>query len=166
VYGGGVGPEGLSGDVWSLEGDRWTRAGELATPREHLAAAGDGQGRVFLLGGRTGGVGTNVAAVDVVEAGSVTPVGALPTPRGGVAGFFAPGVGACAAGGEGPSGTFTDVECVGASGAVAELPGLAVPRHGVGAAVADGVAYVLLGGTEPGLTVSADVQALPLDQAP
>ncbi len=166
VYGGGVGPDGLAGDVWALADGSWERVGGLAQPREHLAAAGDGDGRVFLLGGRTGGIDANLDAVDLVEGGSVAEVGALPTARGGVAGFFAPRVGACAAGGEGPSGTFAEVECVDAEGAVTSLPDLSRPRHGIGAATADGVAYVLLGGPEPGLTVSDDAQALPLGQTP
>lgn len=166
VYGGGVGPDGVSGDVFALEGGRWERIGELSAAREHLAAAADGQGTTWFLGGRVSGLRGNLADVDVVTGEQVERAGALPTPRGGVAGFHLPGLGGCAAGGEAPEGTFDDVECVTAGGSVAALPPLAARRHGLGAAVVDGVAYTLLGGPQPGLTVSATVEALELPAGP
>lgn len=163
VYGGGVGPDGLAGDVWALDGGEWARLDALGEPREHLAAASDGEGRVWLLGGRAGGLNTNLAAVDLVEGESVRAVGELPTPRGGLAGFFHPEAGACAVGGEEPSGTFAAVECVDADGEVTVLPALAEPRHGLGAAVVGDLAYTVMGGPEPGLAVSETVEALRLD---
>lgn len=163
VYGGGMGPDGLAGDVWALDGDAWDQVGGLDQPREHLAAAGDGDGRVWLLGGRTGGLDTNLAAVDLVEGDSITAVGELPTARGGLAGFFHPGAGACAAGGEEPTATFDAIECVDAGGEATVLPSLAEPRHGLGAAVVGDVAYTVMGGPEPGLAVSDTIEALRLD---
>ncbi|HVM12992.1 MAG TPA: hypothetical protein VM287_01515 [Egibacteraceae bacterium] len=162
VYGGGVGPSGLAGDVVGLEGDRWSPVGELSRAREHLAAAGDGQGRVWFLAGRTGGLDTNLATVDLVEGDDVRPLGEVPTPRGGVAAFWAPAAGACVVGGEQPDGTFADVECVDADGTVTVLPSLGMARHGLGAAVVENAAYVALGGREPGLSVSGVVEALRL----
>lgn len=163
VYGGGVGPDGLAGDVWALDGGEWVRLGALGEPREHLAAASDGAGRVWLLGGRTSGLDTNLAAVDLVEGESVSTVGELPTARGGIAGFFHPDAGACAVGGEAPDATFDAVECVDADGEVTVLPSLAEPRHGLGAAVVGEVAYAAMGGPEPGLAVSETLEALLLD---
>lgn len=162
VYGGGVGPQRLAGDVVALEGSSWRPVGTLSMAREHLAAASDGAGRVWFLGGRTGGLDTNLGTVDLVQGGSVRALGALPTPRGGVAGFHSPAVGACLVGGEAPTGTQPEVECVTTDGAVAELPRIAAPRHGLAAAVVDGVAYVLAGGPRPGLAVSAAVESLRL----
>lgn len=164
VYGGGVGPGGgqVAGDVLVLGSEGWTVGGRLDVPREHLAAASDGEGRVWFLGGRVGGLGGNLALVDLVEAAGVRGIGEVPTARGGVAAFWVDGVGACLAGGEGPSGTFDEVECVDADGRVTDLPRLAFPRHGLGAAVIDGVAYVALGGPVPGLTVSPVLEALDL----
>jgi hypothetical protein len=162
VYGGGVGPDGLAGDVWALERGAWTRLGALSPAREHLAAAADGRGTTWFLGGRTGGIDANLADVDVVTGASVRAAGELPTARGGVAGFHVPGAGACAAGGESPEGTFHDVECVAADGSPTTLPPLPESRHGLGAAVLDGTAYALLGGPSPGLTVSDTVQSLDL----
>ncbi|MGH8901499.1 MAG: Kelch repeat-containing protein [Egibacteraceae bacterium] len=162
VYAGGVGPDGLAGEVYALEGNVWRSVGELSRPREHLGAASDGQGRVWFLGGREGSLERNLATVDLVEGGEVRPLGQLPTPRGGVAAFWSTATGACLVGGEEPTGTLGAVECIDASGAVVGLPSLSRPRHGLGAAVVDGVAYVLLGGPRPGLSVSGTVEALPV----
>ena len=162
VYAGGVGPDGLAGDVFALEGGAWRRLGELHPAREHLAAAADGRGTTWFLAGRTGGIDTNLADVDVVTGDRVRRVGAVATPRGGVAGVHVPGAGGCAVGGEGPEGTFAEVECVAADGAASSLPPLAESRHGLGAVVLDGTAYALLGGPAPGLTVSRTLQALEL----
>jgi non-specific serine/threonine protein kinase len=152
VYGGGVGPGGLAGDLFVLDGGSWAR----------LAAASDGQGQVWLLGGREGSLETNLAVVDLVAGSSVRALGALPTPRGGVAAFWSAATGACLVGGERSSGTLTEVECIDAAGHLTTLPPLGVPRHGLGAAVVEGTAYVLLGGPRPGLAVSPVVEALPL----
>lgn len=163
VYGGGVGPDGLAGDVYALEGDAWVTLGALAQPREHLAAAGDDQGRVWFLAGRTGGLDTNLAVVDLVEGTSILMIAEVPTPRGGVAGFWSAGTGACVLGGEDPERAYDEVECVDEGGIVSVLPALGEPRHGLGAVVVDGIAYAVLGGPEPGLTVSATVEALRLE---
>lgn len=165
VYAGGVGPDGLAGDVYALDpGTRtWARIGTLAQPREHLAAASDGSGQVWFLAGRTGGLDTNLATVEVVSGRDVSVIGELPTARGGVAGFYHPSAGACAAGGEQPSSTFEDVECMDAAGTVTVLPALETARHGLGVAVTDGVVYALLGGADPRLAVSGTVEALRLD---
>jgi hypothetical protein len=110
--------------------------------------------------GRTGGLDTNLADVDVVSGDGIRRAGKLPTPRGGVAGFHAPGRGGCVAGGEQPHGTLDKVECIDADGSTATLPALGTARHGLGAAVVGGVAYVLLGGPTPGLSVTNAVEAL------
>jgi hypothetical protein len=160
VYGGGVGPDGLASDVFGSTQGGWEHVGELTQAREHLGAASDGSGTVWFLAGRTGGFDTNLAAVDVLDAEGVRLLGELPTPRGGIAGLHLHGVGACAIGGEGTFGTFAEVECMDAEGAISVLPPLEHPRHGLGAAVVEDRAYVVLGGPEPGLFVSAVVEAL------
>jgi hypothetical protein len=166
VYGGGVGPEGLAGDVFALEGGAWRRLGELHPPREHLAAASDGRGTTWFLAGRTGGIDKNLADVDVVAGAEVVHAGLLPTPRGGVAGFHVQGAGGCAAGGEGPDGTFVEVECLTSDGQASTLPPLARSRHGLGAVTVAGAAYTLLGGPSPGLTTSRTVESLDLAPPP
>jgi Kelch motif len=163
VYAGGVGV-GVVADVYALEGDSWSRLGALGRPREHLAAASDREGRTWFLGGRVGGLDTNLAAVEVVEGGAITPLDPLPTPRGGVAAFHLPGIGACATGGEAPDRAFTTVECVDASGQVQAIAELTTPHHGHGAAVVYGTAYVVLGGPEPTLSAGAVVERLLIDE--
>ena len=160
VYGGGVGPAGVSADVYVKEDDGWRPLASLSRPREHLAASSSGAGSVTFLGGRDGQ--GNLGTVDLVSAeGVVGRTQDLPTARGGIAAFSAGTLGDCVVGGEGPNGTFGAVECVGAF-AVATLPGLTVPRHGLGGVFVDGRAYVLLGGPKPGLTVSDVVEVLDL----
>jgi hypothetical protein len=176
VYGGGVGPAPggtpgqddnvLAGDVWTLEDPRegqWQELGELSLARDHLDATSDGDGRVWFLAGREMTLTSNRATVDLVEADDVTEIGRLPTARGGVAAFWSPTHGACLAGGEQPTGTFSEVECIDADGETVSLPALSEARHGLGAAVIGGIAYVVLGGPEPLLSVSGTVEALRLD---
>ncbi|MEO7295187.1 MAG: kelch repeat-containing protein, partial [Candidatus Limnocylindria bacterium] len=163
VYGGGVGPGGVRDDVFVLASDEWSRIGALARTREHLAATTDGEGRSWFLGGRQGGLDRNVGDVDLVEGTSITLLATL-SPRGGVAAFLAPEIGACLTGGEAPSFANATVECVDATGRVTALPDMIQRRHGHGAAVIDGIAYLLLGGEEPGLSASATVETLELGE--
>lgn len=159
VYGGGVGG-GIVSDVLALTDGEWVQLGAMRAPREHLSATSDGEGRVWLLGGRQGSLDTNTGAVDLVEGNVVTRIGELATPRGGAAAFYLEAVGACLAGGEQPDRALDAVECIGSDGAVTMLPPLAVAVHGHGAAVVDGVAYIILGGPQPLLTVSDTIQRL------
>ena len=163
LYAGGVGPAGVSDAVFVLDGGAWRPSGRLSAAREHLAAASDGGGRTWFLGGRTSGLGTNLGVVDRVEGERAAAVSVGLTPRGGVAGFWSTPHGACLVGGEGPAGTFADVECIDRDGRVVRLPSLTEARHGLGAAVVRDVAYVLLGGPQPGLHVSGTVEALGLN---
>jgi hypothetical protein len=162
VYAGGVGPGGVSGAVFALEDGTWSQVARLDTPREHLAATSDGEGAVFVVGGRVGGLDANLATADLVKGSSATAIGDLPTRRGGVAAFWWPTLGACLVGGESPGGTNAQVECIDVDGDVSVLPGLGRPRHGLGATVVDGTAYVMLGGNQPGLFVSPTVESLRL----
>ena len=162
VFAGGVEPDSVAVEVFGLEPDGWRVLGRLSRPREHLAATSDGAGRTFVLGGRVGGLTGNLATVDLVEGDSVRFVGDLPTPRGGVAAFWWPGLGACLAGGESPDGTNAQVECMDPDGTAQALPDLGVARHGLGAAVIGETAYVVQGGRRPGLYVSEVIEALPL----
>lgn len=161
VYGGGVGPGVLSELVFAGGAGGFEPVARLSLPREHLAAANDGAGRSWFLGGRAAGLEGNLARVDRLEGDTLEAIGDLPTPRGGVAAFHWPELGACLVGGESPDGANSQVECLGDAG-VTVLPALGEARHGLGAAVVDGRAYALLGGPVPGLTVSATVEELVL----
>ena len=80
------------------------------------------RGHVFVLGGRVGGLDANLATADLVEGDTATEIGELPTPRGGVAAFWWPTVGACLVGGESPGGTNAQVECIDEDGDVPFCP--------------------------------------------
>jgi hypothetical protein len=159
VYGGGIGV-GVAADVYALEDETWSRIAGLGRPREHLAATSDGEGRTWFLGGRVGGLDTNLGAVEVLDGEAVTSHEPLPTPRGGVAAFYLPETGACVTGGEAPDRAFATVECIDRAGAISTLADLTVPHHGHGAAVVDGTAYVVLGGPEPTLSAGSVVERL------
>ncbi|WP_100444679.1 Kelch repeat-containing protein [Glycomyces xiaoerkulensis] len=162
VYAGGVIDGEATDQVLELVDGAWEPLGRLTEAREHLGAASDGAGSVWFLGGHVGALDTNMGTVDLVTGEEIAEVGEIPTARGGVAGFYAPGLGGCAVGGEADTGTFSEVECVSATGETAELPELAMPRHGLGAVVVDGAVYTLVGGPEPLLSYSDSVEALRL----
>ncbi len=162
VYAGGFSASDIHADVYALEGGAWERIGNMSETRDHLAATSDGEGTVWLMGGRIGGLNSNLSIVETVVGGEIEIVAGLATPRGGAAAFYADDHGACLTGGEAPSEAFTVVECVGGDGTVTTLPPLNEPHHGHGAAVVDGVAYVLLGGPEPTLSADSTVEAFSL----
>jgi non-specific serine/threonine protein kinase len=162
VFAGGVQPGSIRSEIFALAGGAWRQIGHLSKAREHLAATSDGDGRTFILGGRVGGLGSNLGTADLADGELVTALGDLPTPRGGVGAFWWPSLGACLAGGESPGGTNAQVDCIAADGTVVRLPDLGVARHGVGAAVVDGTAYVVLGGRRPGLFTSDVTETLAL----
>ena len=159
VFGGGVGPTGVAGEVWALEDGAWRGIGSLSVARQHLAATSDESGTAWFLGGRVVSLAENLGTVDEVDGLGVRTLDVTIDPRSGLGAFWSPS-GACAAGGETPNGTVGTVQCVDDAGALVGLPPLGVPRHGVGTAVLDGVAYAMLGGREPGLYVSDVAEAL------
>lgn len=164
VYAGGVrGGGAVSDGILAWDGERWFHIGTMVAPREHLSAASDGAGRVWLLGGRSLSLDTNLATVELVEGSLVARVAELPTARGGAVAFHLPGVGACLAGGEEPARAFDEVECIDDGLEIVRLPDMAAARHGHSVAVVDGSVYVLLGGPDPRLTVSGTVQRLGVD---
>jgi hypothetical protein len=162
VYAGGFSASDIHADVYALEGDAWERIGNMSETRDHLAATSDGEGTVWLLGGRIGGLNSNLSIVETVVGGEIEIVAGLPTPRGGAAAFYAEAHGACLTGGEAPDQAYTVVECVAGDGTVTTLPPLNEPHHGHGAAVIEGVAYVMLGGPEPTLSADSTVEAFTL----
>jgi len=163
LYAGGVGQDGVADDVFVLADGEWIRIGTLARPREHLAATSDGAGRTWFMGGRQGGLDRNLGDVDLVEGIDIRFAATL-TPRGGVAAFFAPGLGACLTGGEAPSFALATVECVDAAGSVTAMPSMIQRRHGHAVAVIGEEVHALLGGEVPGLSASSTTESLQLDK--
>lgn len=163
---GGVGPAGLAptfvltnNAVLLRAGARWQPGPALKQGREHLAAVGSDQ-RIYAIGGRTGGLETNLASVESWAPGESAWRAEPPLAR------SRSGIGAavvdeamCVAGGEGPNGTEASVECFRA-GAWIETWRLNIPRHGLAVVASEGSLHVIGGGPRPGLTVSAEYERL------
>src|SRR6185369_5309076 len=110
---GGIGPgrDALAGAslAYDTAADRWSTFAGAPTRREHLGGAAAG-GLFYTVGGRTA-AGGNLAVVESFSpaTGAWTRRPDLPTARGGLAAAACAGV-VIAAGGEGPQGTFPQVE--------------------------------------------------------
>jgi CHAT domain/Kelch motif len=174
VFAGGYNKEGeravAYADVWALdEGGQWKEIDQLAKAREDLAAATDGEGRVWFLGGNDferREIGRQpLGAVDVVDGAGVQPLGDLATPVRSSAAIWRPDRGVCMFGGvvlAGDTVAETDhVVCLEQSADSPVLPPLLSPRAGIGATVLDDTIY-LVGGFGPGEPGIRRVDALDL----
>jgi non-specific serine/threonine protein kinase len=163
---GGVGPDGLARDmlVYDTAADRWSTAPGPPTPREHLGGAGFG-GRVYTVGGRTGGINSILAAFEAYDpnARRWSRLPDLPTPRGGLAAAATCTGHVVAVGGEARA-TFPETEAYDVSaGSWRALPDLPTPRHGLGVVAVGSVLYTLSGGPQPGLHVADATEVIDLD---
>ena len=159
---GGVGDRGLARNALELDvrRRRW-RLVAGPTPREHLAVVA-AQGRLYALGGRTGGYDTNLATVESWRPGERRwrREPRLPEPRGGT-GAAVIGARIVSVGGEAPEGTIRSVYVFDTrSRTWSRVGDLPRPRHGVGVATVAANVYVVGGGLQPGLSVSDANDAL------
>ena len=145
---GGVTPTGLAETafVLDLETGTWsTMAGP--SPREHLAAIATG-GRMYVLGGRLGGVDSNLATFEAYTpaTGRWETLPAIPEARGGAGLALADGL-LVSVGGEGPDnttfGTVYGYDL--AAGSWRKLPDLPTPRHGLAVVGIKGKVYAIGG---------------------
>ena len=162
----GVGPSGLADStlVYNPSTRTWRTIAGVPTPRQHLGVAAT-SGRIYAVGGRTGGLDSNLAKAERFNpsTGKWRALPNLPTARGGLGATGARGEFVIAAGGEGPSGTFEEVEAYDVDDKRWRvLPPLPTPRHGLGVVALGSVVYVLAGGPQPGLTYSDANEALDL----
>ena len=137
MYGGGVGPAGVSADVFLLDDDAWRHLAIAQPAREHLAAARRRRvrSRSWADAWRLTG---NLGTVDLVSAeGVVGRTEDLPTARGGIAAFSAGGSGTAWSAARVPTAR-SRRSSASASTETTTLPGLTVPRHGLGAVVLGG----------------------------
>jgi non-specific serine/threonine protein kinase len=159
----GVGPSGLAAEmlVYDTATDRWTVAPGPPTRREHLGGAGFG-GLVYTVGGRTGGLDTNLGAFEAFDprTGRWTRLPDLPTPRGGLAATATCAGLIVAVGGEARA-TFAEAEVFDtATETWKTLPPLPTPRHGLGVVAIRNTIYTLAGGPTPGLHVADTTEAI------
>ncbi|MBW3536256.1 MAG: hypothetical protein KY395_00615 [Actinobacteria bacterium] len=148
-------PQSVSRVVEFLKPDstRWERGPDLNDPREHLAAVTTGD-RVLAIGGRVGGLDTNLRSVESWRPGQAAwrRESPLQKERGG---FAATSVGAvpCVAGGEQTDRTISLVECL-RGGKWRVVAQLSDGRHGLAAGSLAGRLHFVAGGLKPGLFVS------------
>ncbi len=145
---GGVAPTGLAETafVLDLQSGVWSSI-PGPTPREHLAAIAVG-GRVYMVGGRLGGVDSNVGTFEAYTPATARweTLPSIPEPRGGAGLAFADGL-LVSVGGEGPNAsTFEKVYGYDlAGGTWRRLPDLPTPRHGLAVVGIRGKVYAIGG---------------------
>jgi len=161
---GGIAPGGRLADAmlrFDTATDQWSTAPGPPTPREHLGGAAF-EGRVYTVGGRTGGLSGNLTAFEVFDSrtGEWARLPDLPTRRGGLAAAATCSGLVVAVGGEAAE-TFAEVEAYDLhSGGWLTLPALPTPRHGLGVVAIGTVLYTLSGGPHPGLHVADATEVL------
>ncbi len=134
-----------------FDGKQWRAGADIPTPREHLAAASDGQ-FVYAVGGRRLSPDKNSAALERYEPASDRwqRLPDMPTARGGLGAAIVDGH-LLAVGGESPTDAFGDVESYGlASRKWSNAPSMRTPRHGIAVAAIDRSLYALGGAPRPG----------------
>jgi serine/threonine protein kinase/N-acetylneuraminic acid mutarotase len=134
-----------------FDGEHWTDAAEIPTPREHLGAASDGR-YLYAVGGRALSADKNSGAFERYdpESGRWTELEAMPEPAGGVGVAYAAGR-IVVVGGEGRTSASDDVQGYDIEGGRwSQLPPLSEARHGVAVAVIGDSLYAVGGATDPG----------------
>jgi serine/threonine protein kinase/N-acetylneuraminic acid mutarotase len=134
-----------------FDGERWTDAAEIPSPREHLGAASDGR-YLYAAGGRELSAAKNSSAFERYDpaSGRWTELKAMPKPAGGIGVAYAGGR-IVVVGGEGPTSASGDVQGYDIGRRTwSQLPPLSVARHGVAVAVIKDSLYAVGGATEPG----------------
>jgi hypothetical protein len=153
VYAGGRvdSKPGYSRAIWELQGESWSRLrAQLSVAREWLAAATNGAGRIWFIGGSLPG-NKIFDAVDRLDGGKVEAGPAIDPPRHGVGAIWTARFGFCALGGadgRGPNGERyhrATVDCHSGQGD-GSLPDLPSKRFMPGAVVLGDYVYVV-GGT-------------------
>ena len=153
-------------DVYDPETDEWTELPPLPSARNHLAAAGF-DGRLYVVGGRFDGGGSNNSAAlerydpSTQQWQSLAP---MPTARSGLAAAVLNGRLVVVGGEVNPAiadGVYPQVEVYDfATDRWESLDPMAVPRHGIGAAAVGDLIYVPGGATRAGFQATDHHDAL------
>ncbi len=133
-----------------FDGNGWSDAGDMPTPREHLAAVSDGT-YVYAIGGRFLSADKNSAAFDKFDPGSGKweALVDMPTPRGSYGAAYIDGR-IVAVGGEDPTQVLNAAEMYDiAEKKWIELPPLPTARHAEVVAAVGNTVYVIGGANRP-----------------
>ena len=133
-----------------FDGNEWTEAGDMPTPREHMAAVSDGT-YVYALGGRFLSADKNSAAFDRFDPASGTweTLVDMPTPRGSYGAAYIDGR-IVAVGGEDPTQVLAAAEMYDiAEKKWIKLAPLPTARHASAVAAVGNTVYVIGGANRP-----------------
>jgi N-acetylneuraminic acid mutarotase len=133
-----------------FDGESWSAAADLPTPREHLAAVSDGV-YVYTVGGRNLSADENSAAFERFNPASGTwdKLANMPTPRGSYGAAFVDGR-IVAVGGEEPTRVLATVEIYDVStGKWATVAPINTPVHGQVVAAVGSTVYCMGGADRP-----------------
>ncbi|MBS1694471.1 MAG: protein kinase [Actinobacteria bacterium] len=133
-----------------FDGESWTQAADLPTPREHLAAVSDGT-YVYTVGGRFLSADRNSAAFERFDpaSGEWVKLVDMPTPRGSYGAAYVDGR-IVAVGGEDPTRVLDTVEMYDIAEATwTELAPLPTPRHALVVAAVGTTVYCIGGANRP-----------------
>jgi serine/threonine protein kinase/N-acetylneuraminic acid mutarotase len=150
VVAGGQNAKALVAQTEVFDGQSWTQAADLPTPREHLAAVSDGV-YVYTVGGRFLSADKNSAAFERFdpESGEWVKLVDMPTPRGSYGAAFIDGR-IVAVGGEDPTRVQATVEMYDiADGDWTTLTPISTPRHGEVVAAVGSTLYCIGGADRP-----------------
>jgi N-acetylneuraminic acid mutarotase len=157
-------PRPAAADIWELRGGRWESIDAGLQPaRERMAAATDGKGTIWFVGGADHVPRKVYADVDVLSGNKVSDSTPIRTAVQGAAAIWTSETGACVFGGSTvlpnqPAKPVAEVECLdGTDPGWPDLPGA---RHNAGAAVIDHTVYVVGGTSDPALKPADMVLAL------
>jgi non-specific serine/threonine protein kinase len=134
-----------------FDGKHWRVAASIPTPREHLAAASDGE-FLYAVGGRNLSPDENSAALERYDPSTDRweRLPDMPTPRGGL-GAAVVGGHLFAVGGERSTGVFGAVQSYDIAGSEwSRGPSMRTPRHGIAVGTINNALYAFGGGTRPG----------------
>lgn len=148
--------------IYDPSQNRWSAGPGVPTGREHLGVASDGK-RLFVVGGRTGGIGTNLKTTESFDPKTNvwTRLADQPTARGGSAASFAARF-IVSSGGEADR-TFDEAEALDVDSLTwISLQPLPTARHGLAVVGVGNIIYVIAGGETPGLSVSEANEAIDL----
>jgi serine/threonine protein kinase/N-acetylneuraminic acid mutarotase len=147
---GGQNEKQLVAQTEVFDGQSWTVAADLPTPREHLAAVSDGT-YVYTVGGRFLSADKNSSAFERFDpvSGEWTKLVDMPTPRGSYGATFIDGR-IVAIGGEEPTRVLTTAEMYDVAGGTwTPLPPISTARHGEVVATVGDTVYVIGGANRP-----------------
>ena len=134
-----------------FDGERWTVAADMPTPREHLGAASDGK-YVYALGGRDLTADKNVPALERYDpaSDSWTKLDDMPKAVGSAGAAFLGGL-VIAVGGESTTEASDAVQAYDVKAKQwSQLPALPSPRHGVAVTALEGSLFAIGGATAAG----------------